>query len=282
MADETKKIFLENKIKPLRQLGQNFLSNKTVIDKIVSCAGLSQNDFVLEIGTGTGNLTKAIAKKSGFLLSLEKDKTLAYLAQKNFKKQKNIRVIHADALKINLNQEISAKERKLKNKSFKIITNLPYSITGAFFRKFLNFETGLKAIIVMVQKEVAQRILAKSPPFNILAITAQFYGQAELVSHVPKELFWPKPKFDSSIIKIQITPDQQRKKIEKYFFEILRAGFAKKRKTLANSLIFSSAMPKNKIPELLLAAKIKKQARAEEISLFEWITLAVLAQKNAI
>jgi 16S rRNA (adenine1518-N6/adenine1519-N6)-dimethyltransferase len=273
-----KEILKKYRISPSKRLGQSFLIDKRILRKIIEVAELSKNDIVLEVGPGIGNLTKELAKRVKKVIAIEKDKRMVEILKKevNFP---NVQIVYGDILKIDL------KSYKLKAGSYKIVANIPYYLTSRLIRKFLELENKPKLIVLMVQKEVAQRICAspphqkfwcggKPPKMNLLAVSVQFYAKPEIVSFVSKNSFWPRPKVDSAIIKIKPLIDAGRRLINAdLFFKIVKAGFSQPRKQLINNLSKNLGIDKMKVKEWLLKNEIEPSQRAETLKIEDWLKL---------
>jgi 16S rRNA (adenine1518-N6/adenine1519-N6)-dimethyltransferase len=268
------------------KLGQNFLKNKKIVDDIIKAADLKSDDFVLEIGPGKGVLTEELAKKAGKVVAIELDKNLVEILKNKFKDSKNVEIVNEDILKINLIDLISLinpnksqtpnTKYEIQNTEYKVIANLPYYITSPIIRKFLETETRPVEMILMVQKEVAQRIVANPGQHSILSLSVQYYAKPEILFFVDKENFDPVPEVDSAVIRISANSKQQtanRKEIE-IFFRIVKAGFCAKRKTLANNLSNSFHLDKKEVEEKLKSLGISEKARAQELDLRAWKELA--------
>jgi len=239
------------KIKPIKHFGQNFLIDKNVLDKIIDAAELTSQDIVLEIGPGLGILTIELLKGTKKVIAVEKDKKLCEILKTNLKRYKNLKIINEDILKIKID--------KLSN--YKVVANIPYYLTSPLIRKFLEEKNKPSAIILMVQKEVAQRICASPPHMNLLAIAVQFFAEPKIISYVSKNSFYPMPKVDSAIIKIipKSIPDINTEK----FFNLVKRGFASKRKML-----------KNNIPGIdLEKIGLNPGVRAENLPIKDWLKL---------
>ncbi len=281
-----KDLLKKYKARPLKRLGQNFLIDKSVLKKILESANLRSRDTVLEIGPGIGTLTQEIAKRVRKVIAIEKDKKMVEILKETLKDFKNVEIIQGDILKINPKRYI------LNVKPYKIVANLPYYIVSPVIRKFLELpEARPLEMVLMVQKEVAQRICARPPKMSILAVSVQFYAKPEIVSFVSKKSFWPQPKVDSAIIKISETGEGQsllrpsttlqRAGLCNLFFRIVKAGFSQPRKQIANNLSkgLAPSLPngvklnKEKIKNWLLENKIKPTQRAEILSVRDWIRL---------
>lgn len=248
-------------MKPKKYLGQNFLKSKIIANQIIQAANVQKNDVVLEVGPGRGILTEILVQKAKKIIAIEKDKELADFLMDKFKNLKNLSIIHDDILKF----QVSG----FRLQAYKIVANIPYYITSHFLRKFLESEYQPSLMALMVQKEVAERIIAKDGKESILSISVKAYGQPEVIATVPARFFSPAPKVDSAIILIKnISRDffVQNKITEEKFFKILKQGFCHKRKLLKKNLTISEkVLEKCGIPSL---------ARAEELSLKNWKCLS--------
>lgn len=255
------------------KLGQNFLKDKSVVDKITQSAKLKPDDFVIEIGPGKGILTEELAKNAGKVLAIEIDKKLLLLLKEKFKNQKNVEIINANILKINLATLLGSSIPE-----YKVIANIPYYITSPIIRLFLEAEFPPQEMILMVQKEVAERIAAKPGQMSILAVSVQYYADTEILFEVNRDSFDPVPEVDSAVIKI--TRNKEREvgsKLEtENFFRIVRAGFSSKRKTLINNLANGLHLNKNEVAEKLKTVSLSGTARAQELSVEDWKKLSGL------
>lgn len=248
-----------------KSLGQNFLNNPEIIKKIVEEANLK--DFtVIEIGTGEGVLTEALSKKSKKVLSIELDDRLIPELKNKFTKFKNVEIIHANILKINILNFLN--ENNLYENKFKVVANIPYYITSPIVRLFLELPKQPTEMFLMVQKEVAERVVAKKGAMSILAVASQFYADVEYKFTVSKNNFTPIPKVDSAILKF--TPKKLKSDLDKNFFRVVKIGFSAKRKTLCNNL--ANGFHKNKKDVEVILAKLgfKDNIRAQELSINDW------------
>ena len=301
LAKELK--FLVNKygVRPSKGLGQNFLIDENALKKIVSAADIKPTDTVLEIGPGLGILTKELAKKAKKVIAVEKDEDMAGVLEKILFSDgiKNVMVVKQDILKINFQFPISNIQQKTKWQmpksleighsgirnfignwelgigNYKIVANLPYYVASPIIRKFLELENPPELMVLMVQKEVAQRICAKPPKMNLLAVSVQFYARPEIVSYVPKSSFLPRPKIDSAIIKIIPRCSAYSSALfREQFFRIVKAGFSQPRKQIVNN--FLKIIPdKEKIKNWLAKNEIKPDWRAEKLKIEDWLKLAL-------
>jgi len=251
-------------IRPLKSLGQNFLVDERAFDQIMRAAGLSSNEVVLEIGPGIGNLTLRLGENAQKVIAIEKDKKMCEILKKVLENQnvKNIKVINQDALKLDFSQ--------YTQKPYKLVANLPYYITSPVIRKFLELKKPPESMILMVQKEVAQRICAKPPKISLLAVSVQFYAKPKIISYISKKSFWPRPKVDSAIIKIIPLKVSWSQKYTEKFFKIVKAGFSHPRKQLINNLSKGLNLEKQRIEKWLLKNEIQPSQRAETLSIKHW------------
>ncbi len=253
------------------KLGQNFLTNKNIARKIIEAANLTPDDFVMEIGPGEGILTEELVKIAGKIIAIEIDSKLVKLLRNKLRNYKNIEIIKSDILKIDLKYLLGSSASK-----YKLVANLPYYITSPVIRMFLETEYPPKEMILMVQKEVAERMVAKPGKMSILAVSIQYYTEPELLFYVSKENFDPRPEVDSAVIRIktQEHKNTRTKEQTKKFFRVVRAGFCAKRKTLANNLSNSFHLNKKIVEEKLKKSELSPIIRAQELSVEDWEKLA--------
>jgi len=253
--------------KPLKGLGQNFLIDRNILRKIIESASLKKDDIILEIGPGIGILTQELAKRVKRAITIEKDPKMVEILKDMMKDFKNIEIIQGDILKI------EPKTYNLKPKTYKIVANLPFYITSPVIRKFLENHHPPKEMILMVQKEVAQRICAKPPKMNLLAVSIQFYAAPKILFYISKESFWPKPKVDAALLKIsQIRTNLPPIDID-LFFKIVKAGFSQPRKQLVNNFSKKLNINKNQIIIWFLENNISSNQRADNLTINNWIKL---------
>ncbi len=275
-------------LRPLKRMGQNFLIDRGVLKKIVKTANLQSKDIVLEIGPGMGTLTQELAKKVKKVIAVEKDPKMVEILKDILKNFKNIKIINKDVLKLEIWELF--KNLKFKIKNFKIAANLPYYIVSPVIRKFIECKNLPKEMVLMVQKEVAQRICprlpkpkdlkkGKTPKMNLLAVSVQFYAQPEIISYVSKKSFWPQPKVDSAIIKIVPHRAVSHQYLlhsagfSEQFFKIVRSGFSQPRKQLINNFSKGLKLNKTKTKQWLLKNNIKPEQRAETLDIKDWLKL---------
>lgn len=285
-----KSILTQYGIRPNKFLGQHFLIDRKVLEKIIETAAISPGDLILEIGPGIGVLTLELAKRAKKVIAVEKDEKLVKILEDNLKKEKisNVEIIVGDILEEIKNPK-SKIQKEFKGKNYKIVANLPYYLTNRLIRNFLeNPPAGEppKEMVLMVQKEVGERICAQPPKMNILAVSVQFYGQPEITAFVPKKSFWPKPEVDSAIIKLK-TKNGNRKINEKRefetekFFKIVRAGFSSPRKTLMNNL--KKIMPRSIRRDFEFSLKkigLRPDCRPQNLSVDNWREIVLFIEKK--
>ncbi|MFH1393146.1 MAG: 16S rRNA (adenine(1518)-N(6)/adenine(1519)-N(6))-dimethyltransferase RsmA [Patescibacteria group bacterium] len=268
-------------VKAEKKFGQHFILSKKALVQIIAAAEIKKNDTIIEIGPGLGTLTQELSKSGAKIIAIEKDPVMINILSETLADYKNIKIIHSDARQISMS-DIDVGHRY---KKYKIVANLPYNVATFLIHQWLESEKPPESMILMIQKEVAQRIIAKPPRMNLLAVSIQFYAEAKIVDYVPAEAFWPRPKVDSAIIKI--TPIKKRsQKTRNVFFMVAKAGFSQPRKQLASNLAKKLNIPKEKILEIFnnfppkadqpMAENISERARAENLSLEQWVLLSTI------
>lgn len=267
MTIETlKNILQRNGLSPNKTYGQHFLMDETVLEDMIDEARVTDKDVVVEVGPGIGNLTERLLQRDCQLLSLEKDPQFLRVLKSLKKQYDNFEYELVDVLKYNFT------ESGLKN--YKVVANIPYYITGKIVQLFLNQTNKPKSLTLLMQKEVAQNIVAKPGQLNLPAIAVQLYGDAKLVSIVPAFKFYPKPKVDSAVLHIELHQKPKYKlDDEKKFFRILRACFAGKRKQIHNTLCNNLKLEKAFVSKLLDEVGIEPAARPQQLSIEQWIKL---------
>ena len=258
------------------KLGQNFLRNEEVLKKIITSADLKANDNIIEIGPGEGVLTQELIKKAGKVLAVEIDNNLFSALDSRLRGNDNIKIINEDILKINLPELI--KKNDFENlpagrQGYKVIANIPYYITSPIIQLFLETEFPPQEMILMVQKEVAERICSQPGQMSILSISVQYYAKPEILFYVDKKSFYPIPEVDSAVIKISKIKNQESrnsKEETRKFFKVVKAGFSAKRKTLINNLSNSFHIDKKELEEKLAKIKITPRQRAQELRVEDW------------
>ena len=271
ILEETRFIMKKYNIKANKNLGQNFLINEEVVNNIVGCSNIEKEDLVIEIGPGLGTLTKYMLEKAGKVICIELDTKMLQILEDRFSLYNNFELINNDVLKVDLKNIIEKEKAEGKIKNVKIVANLPYYITTPIIMKLLEEELELESITVMIQKEVADRLIAVPGQKNTGAITysVYYYASSEAIMEVPNSSFIPEPEVTSKVIKLNIrkesivTPKDKEK-----MFKIIKYAFMQKRKTLLNSLTNNGVFEnKQKGTEILNSLGIKENVRPEELTL---------------
>lgn len=260
-----------HQVLPSKRLGQNFLIDKGAVRKIIEAADLQPDDIVLEIGPGLGVLTQELAKEAKKVIAVEKDKNMVEILGETLKEYENIEIINEDIRRSDLPQNYGGGRTSQK---FKVVGNLPFYLTAPIIRQFLE-RTDSRCLyaVFMVQKEVGQRICAKPPDMNLLAVSVQFYAEPKIISYVSKKSFWPSPEVDAAVIKIIPKPQNVQTSGVCMFFKVVKAGFSQPRKQLINNLSNGLKLDKNKVGEWLLKNNIQPAQRAETLSIKDWLNL---------
>jgi len=264
------------KIKAKKSFGQHWLRSKKALQQIIAAGDIHTTDIILEIGPGQGILTERLLKLAGQVIAVEKDKKLISFLKEKFAteiKQGKLDLIEGDILKF---------DPKVLKRKYKIIANIPYYITGAILKKFLTSENQPTRMVILVQKEVAEQIVAAKGKESLLSISVKFYGEPKIIAKVPRGAFTPPPKVNSTILAIVDISKKSFKKAgvkEKDFFKVIKAGFAHKRKLLTSNLAVLAE--KEKVLSALKSCKIKENSRAEDLSLADWLCLAAYLRRQA-
>lgn len=269
MTIETLKSLLRHyHLNPNKTYGQNFLMDETVLEDMIDEAGIIATDTVLEIGPGIGNLTERLLKRAGRVVSIEKDPQFLNVLKALAKDHKDFEYIVGDALTVNF-------QGLLAGKPYKVVANIPYYITGKIVQLFMKAEHKPVSLTLLMQKEVAQNIVAKPGNLNLLAISTQLYAEAKLVTIVQANKFYPAPKVDSAVVHITLHRKPKYKlSDEKKLFRILRACFAGKRKQLHNTLTNNLKLEKIAVEKILKELNIDPAARPQQLTIDQWLSLA--------
>lgn len=271
ILEETRFIMKKYNIRANKNLGQNFLINEEVVKNIVGCSNIEKEDLVIEIGPGLGTLTKYLLEKAGKVICIELDTKMLQILEDRFSLYNNFELINNDVLKVDLKNIIEKEKTEGKIKNVKIVANLPYYITTPIIMKLLEEELELESITVMIQKEVADRLIATPGEKNTGAITysVYYYADSEAIMEVPNSSFIPEPEVTSKVIKLNIRKEPAVKpKDKEKMFKIIKYAIMQKRKTLLNSLT-NNGVFKNKTQgtEILNSLGIKENVRPEELTL---------------
>ncbi|HAS91711.1 MAG TPA: ribosomal RNA small subunit methyltransferase A [Clostridiales bacterium] len=253
--EEIRKILDKYEIHPKKSLGQNFLIDQNIINKIVAVTQIKEEDNILEIGPGLGLITKELDKNSKSVLAIEKDTLFTKILNEfNFK---NTRIIEADILEYIKKNDIS---------NYKIIANIPYYLTSNLIRNLLETPNQPKEMYLVMQKEVAERMCEERG--NILSISVKYYADAKICFSISRNSFWPSPKVDSALIRI--IPKKKYEESDKFFFKVIKAGFSSPRKKLINNLSQGLKISKEELENIFIKNNISKDIRAENLLIEDW------------
>lgn len=271
-----------NGLKFNKAFGQNFLKDDEVLFKIVEAANLNQEDCVLEIGPGMGALTRELAKKAEKVVAVEIDRGLIEPLKEKLADFENVEIINEDILRVNLKKLF---EEKFKNKTVKVVANLPYYITTPIIMRLLEEKTGICDIVIMIQKEVAERLVATagSKAYGAISVAVNYYSRPEKVVEVPPHAFVPQPKVWSEVVKLSVYPEPKVKvKNEGMFFALVKGAFGQRRKTLVNAAGNYPPLKTDKetVRQALLKMGINENARGETLSIEQFAELSDLLFEN--
>lgn len=314
LAGETKHLLHKYGLKPIHHRGQNFLINEKILDKIITAADLKKDDTVLEVGPGLGFLTKRLAKKVKRVVAVELDKNLVEVLKEELGEYKNIEIVQGDILKVNIENlpflpvgqtgipSLGSLPVRQTGRGqgvvdgYKVVANLPYNITSGFLRKFLEAENGPSEMILMVQKEVAKRIMEGPGQMSLLSLSCQLYADCKIEFLVGKGNFLPAPKVDSAIIRLKLkenplchsglpasptggdpeSPEILKRvqdDVAKNLFKIARIGFGSKRKKLIGNLAKGLMIDRAELEKIFKKLGLSDNIRAQELSVEDWIKL---------
>ncbi len=272
---ETHALLKKYSIRPKKSLGQNFLVEPAGLRKVLTAAELQGDEQVLEIGAGLGSLTVLLAQNAKEVLAIEIDQKLFPALQEALAPYANVKTIHGDILNLDL-------DGLLHDQDFVVVANIPYYITSAIIRKLLEANKRPSRMILTIQKEVAERIIARDGKMSLLALSVQVYGKPELVATIPAGAFYPAPDVDSAVLKLTLyeKPLIQEQNLD-LFFKLAQAGFSQKRKTLRNSLASGLSISSQQAEKILADAQLESNRRAETLNLEEWNRLVLAYLKLA-
>ena len=257
-----------------KALGQNFLIDQTVLDSAIDASGIDEGYGVIEVGPGIGTLTAELSKKAGKVVAIELDRSIAEYLKKAFVAYDNVEIVQGDALKIDLKEIIEEKMHGLK---VVVIANLPYYITTPLIMKFLEDDLPLESITVLIQKEVAERIVADAgtKEYGAISVAVQYYSSPEIIRTVPPESFMPPPKVTSAIIKMDIKNHTKPEvSNEKRMFRVVKAAFGQRRKTLVNALSSGFDVPKEELTRIVTDVTGSEKIRGEQLDLRQFIQIS--------
>jgi len=257
-------------LRPDKRLGQNFLVSEAALRRIVAAAEISPETQVLEIGPGVGSLTVLLAEQARRVVAVELDTRLQPVLQAVLAPYPQVSLVFGDILK----QDVAA---LMGHAPYVVVANIPYYITSAVIRHLLTAETRPERLVLTVQREVAQRIVAKPPNMSLLAVSVQVFGEVRQVARIPAGAFYPRPKVDSAVVRLDVAPQPKipERQLDA-FFRLAKAGFGQRRKTLRNALAAGLGWKPARVEALLQEAEIAPQRRAESLHLEEWARLTAV------
>jgi 16S rRNA (adenine1518-N6/adenine1519-N6)-dimethyltransferase len=252
-------------VAPYKGWGQNFLTDATVPRRMVELAGVGPGDTAVEVGPGLGVLTAPLLATGADVVAVEVDPRLAGYLRERFAGEARLRLVEGDILRLAPDDLVAP------GVGFRVVANLPYSATSAVLRRLLAGPRRPQRLVVMVQEEVARRIVARPPEMSLLAVSIQFFGRPRLAFRVPAGAFTPTPKVDSAVVAVEIDATPLAEDEHEGFFRVVAAGFAQRRKTLSNSLSATLALPRAIVDEALTAAGVDPRRRAQTLAVEDWL-----------
>jgi 16S rRNA (adenine1518-N6/adenine1519-N6)-dimethyltransferase len=251
-------------LQPKKKLGQNFLVDPNAIQRVVEAADISSSDIVLEIGAGIGNLTRHLAAKSRKVIAIEVDKHLIPPLNNVLSQFPNVHIVHGDILALDPAELV-------EGQPYLVTANIPYYITSSTIRHLLTARVRPIRVVLTIQHEVALRLCASNGNMNLLALSVQVFGSPRIITRIPARAFYPPPKVDSAVVRVDIFPQPLIPASDlDLFFHLIRAGFSQKRKTLRNALSSSLPCSATQIEEWLKSNRVDAHRRAETLDLDEW------------
>jgi len=264
---ELRNLLYTHHMRPNKSFGQNFLIDRAVLQRIIEAAEINAGEQVLELGAGTGVLTRELARHARRVVAVELERDMLSLLAETTRNFANVELIERNLLYVDPAAIFGAE-------AYKLVANLPYYITAPTFRHFLESANPPRLLVVMVQYEVAQRIVAAPGDLSLLGVSIQFYGKPDIVAHVPARAFYPAPKVDSAILRVDLKDEVPLAyKQRDSFFRLVQAGFSERRKQIHNSLARGLHRKDAEVQALLKAAGIDPGRRAETLSIEEWLQL---------
>lgn len=251
-------------IKPKKSLGQNFLVEPAGLNKVIDASGLTTTDEVLEIGAGLGSLTYLLAQSARQVTAVEIDREMFVPLREALAEFENVRIVEGDILELK-------PDELMQQQDYIVVANIPYYISSAIIRHLMEAQRKPKRVVLTVQKEVAERVLARDGKMSLLSLSVQLFGQVSMAGVIPAESFLPVPDVDSAVLKVELYPEPLVPfEQQDAFFKLAHAGFGQKRKTLRNSLSAGLSLSGSEGEKLLLDAGISPQRRAETLTIMEW------------
>jgi 16S rRNA (adenine1518-N6/adenine1519-N6)-dimethyltransferase len=255
-------------ISPKKKLGQNFITRQSAVDQVIAASSLGKTVQILEIGAGLGALTLSLAKQRHKVVAVEYDQRLIPILKDMLGSYANVNIIHGDFLQLKLEDVITPPE-------YFVVANIPYQITSAAIRKVVEAPYPARRTVLTIQKEVAERIVAEPGNLSLLALSVQIFGLPRIYSDIPSKAFYPQPKVESSVLRVDMYPQPLIPMSEiDHFFRIAKAGFAQKRKKLRNALSAGLHITSEEVEDIMVRAKIEPSMRAQELALDQWQQLS--------
>jgi 16S rRNA (adenine1518-N6/adenine1519-N6)-dimethyltransferase len=270
---DVRSLLRRHNLHPKKGLGQNFLVDERALARVADAASLTPEDMVLEIGPGLGSLTRHLAEAAQRVVAVEIDRDLLAPLHETLRPYDNVEVIQADILGVDLVRQVAPPA------GYKVVANIPYYITSALLRYLLEASARPARIVLTVQQEVAERMVAQPGDMSLLAVSVQFYSQPRIVARLPAGAFYPRPEVDSAVVRLDVHPSPAVVVDDvDHFFRVVKAGFSQKRKQLRNALGGGLRLTNPQVDALLAQAGIDPQRRAETLSLPEWAAVARAAE----
>ena len=275
LREETEFLLNKYKLRANKSLGQNFLINEQIIDDIVNVSNVTADDVIIEIGPGLGSLTAKLADNAKKVIAIELDENMINILGERISLYKNVEIIHADVLKVDLNKLIDGEE------NVKVVANLPYYITTPIVMKLLEEKLKINSITVMVQKEVGERFCATpgGKEYGAITVSINYYTSPKIVLDVPKENFNPVPEVDSCVVKLDLKNEHIELKDEKLFFRLIKTTFSQRRKNIGNSLT-GVGISKQEVKKMLEELNLDVNLRAENLSIDQYAKIANYIAKD--
>jgi 16S rRNA (adenine1518-N6/adenine1519-N6)-dimethyltransferase len=271
---QTRKLLRRSGLRARKKLGQHFLVDENTLRSILEVANLTSDDTVIEVGPGLGVLTRELAARAGWVITIELDEKLANGLKRSLASCENVVIINQDVLGTDPRNLLESRaDFPARLQPYKVVANLPYYITSPVLRHFLEAPVKPETMILMVQKEVAEAIVAAPGQRSLLSISVQFYGKPGIIDYVPAAAFYPSPEVDSAILKIDVYSRPAVDVDEEGFFKLVKAGFTATRKQAVNSFMKGLGLPREEVLAMLDRADIDPKRRAETFTLEEWARL---------
>ncbi len=262
-------------VQPNRRRGQNFLIDQNVLKKITSAGGVTSKDTVIEVGAGAGFLTRQLAQHAKRVIAVEIDKKLVEILHAELGDMPNVEIVANDIFAVDIGDILGFTRGTRRSASYSVVANIPYNITSHFFRFFLERDERPSKMTVLIQREVAERVCATSPDSSLLALSVQYFAQPKILFTVSRSCFFPKPKVESAVLELNVKSKKElaSQGDAKTFFKLIKAGFSSPRKYCISNLSKGLGVEKEALKTLFRGVGIQEKARAESITLSQWLAL---------